>query len=617
MSSLSINEKIAEAMDKLIERRLANEAYDKTLIGTIIAIIESATGHYRVEINSIIYEAYSLDGSRAYEVGDQVYIKIPQGNMDMRKFIEGQVINEPKYEKINKYAEGSPKFEFVLTDKNETLGLIAQEQETEKIVWNNASENYIQLEDDELRANFNNIFNLIVNEQNEYDIVKFSVKLSTKFLAPQPDLGSNYGLKFYFKNTLSSDSEALNKIVILDILNFNVLPWQYSKGYYTQYVRIDKADIEGYELAQISIFQNCLFNDLQSDSENILFKDIAITFEKQIITEEETDTKNYSIQLSSLEKWYNSSIFEEVYYGSEIVNITANLFDSNNKNISEERAYTFHWYKQAIPTESKFKIRDKIAGWGWVPIPQISETLEIQDSTGKMKKKKSLYDGEVKAIKRKYRSGTYEQEKALYDLNQKYGVTVNNVQITPTTLYRNYKVIVTKLNDKKEEEIVAEKEFMVIQDKENLELYLNTQLKINLIEGDNILTFQAEIEGDDSIYLVPYWKIEIYNDKGTKVKTIQEYNDLINISILQNIKYTSYIYQQDKLDNKNKTFIKCISGEWSPKEEEISATTFNLSPRTSRDFTPNKYISDETYIFKSETQEYLTLKDYILSYVKV
>ena len=75
------------------------------------------------------------------------------------------------------------------------------------------------------------------------------------------------------------------------------------------------------------------------------------------------------------------------------------------------------------------------------------------------------------------------------------------------------------------------------------------------------------------------------------------------------------IFQE--LDNKNKTFIKCISGEWSPKEEEISATTFNLSPRTSRDFTPNEYISDETYIFKSETQEYLTLKDYILSYVKV
>ena len=617
MSSLSINEKIAEAMDKLIERRLAGEAYDKTLIGTIIAIIESATGHYRVEIDSILYEAHSLDSSRAYEVGDQVYIKIPQGNMDMRKFIEGQVINEPKYEKINKYVEGSPKFEFVLTSKDKILGLIAQEQENEKIIWNNISENSIRLEDAELRANFSNIFNLILNEQNEYDIVKFSVKLSTKFLAPQPDLGSNYGLKFYFKNTSLPEAEDLDKIIVLDILNFNILPWQYSKGYYTQYVRIDKADIEGYELTQISMFQKCLFNDLQSNNENILFKDIAITFEKQVITEEEANTNNYSIQLSSLEKWYNSSILKDVYYG-EVVNISANLFDSNNKNISEEQAYTFHWYKQAIPTESKFKFRDKIAGWGWVSIPQISETLEIQDSTGKKKKKKSLYDGEVKTIKRKYRKGTYEQEKALYELNKKYGVTVNNVQITPTVPYRNYKVIVTKLNNKKEEEIIAEKEFMVAQDKENLELYLNAQLNINLMEED-ILTFQAEIKGDSSIYLVPYWKIEVYDNKGKKIKTIEEYNDLINVYIAktQNIKYTSYIYQQDELDNKNKTFIKYINGEWPPKEEEVNIATFNLSPRASRDFTPNEYISDETYIFKSETQEYLTLKDYILSYVKV
>lgn len=66
--------------------------YDKTIIGTITSIVDATKKKYRVEHE--FCELYVYSNAENYEVGDTVYINVPNGNFSNQKFILGKVQNE-------------------------------------------------------------------------------------------------------------------------------------------------------------------------------------------------------------------------------------------------------------------------------------------------------------------------------------------------------------------------------------------------------------------------------------------------------------------------------------------------------------------------------------------
>ena len=556
MDSLRINEKIAEAMDKLIERRLIAEAFDKTVVGKIITIIDSSLGKYKVEIDNILYEAQSLDTSKKYEKDNLVYIKIPQGNLEMRKFIEGLAANEEQIDVINSFLEATPKFEFI-SENNEIIGMTSQEETQNIILWSSDEiDNTIKISNTEIQEDFQNIFNFMLTN-SEY--LKFQVQVSTKFLNPQPDLDSNYGLQFNFIN-----EENEIKTIFLDVLKFNIQPWQYTAGYYPQFLRIKTEELEGYRLNSISMFQNFLFKDeLNYKEKNILFKNIEIIFENQFLQTEEENKSEYTMNLKSQNKKYDSSgIIEEFFQSKDSITIEAQILDAFGRDVSKEETYKYYWYKEAIPTESKFNVTDELAGPGWVNIPQISSDIMVTLDNEKTAKKKNLYDGEINKIKRKYKINTYDYEKNIWEVNERFGVTSNNVQIMPNSSYRNHKIIITKKDEKNQEVKILEKNFIVVQNDENLNLYNNLQIFIK--EDDNSLILGVtEIPTEAQVY----WKVEIYNENRKKIKTVKGFREetelqFDNIDEFYIINYTAYIYLEE---GTKKHFFKAITGNWSKK----------------------------------------------------
>jgi hypothetical protein len=60
--------KLAEAVDILINKRLAGLGYDQTVIAIVSEIVDAEAGKYKIEYESAIFEAEASDTSKRYRV---------------------------------------------------------------------------------------------------------------------------------------------------------------------------------------------------------------------------------------------------------------------------------------------------------------------------------------------------------------------------------------------------------------------------------------------------------------------------------------------------------------------------------------------------------------------
>lgn len=88
MSTNNIAESIFDSISLIVEKRIANLAYDKTVIGTIVDVSNAKKNIYVVSDGSIKFNAQG-DGGQ-YAVNDQVRVLIIDGDYSKEKFIQGK-----------------------------------------------------------------------------------------------------------------------------------------------------------------------------------------------------------------------------------------------------------------------------------------------------------------------------------------------------------------------------------------------------------------------------------------------------------------------------------------------------------------------------------------------
>ena len=79
-------EQILSAVDILVKKRIEAVKYDASIICSIEDDINADAGEYVVNNGSASFTAYSSDESK-YRNGEQVYVTIPQGDYNNKKFI--------------------------------------------------------------------------------------------------------------------------------------------------------------------------------------------------------------------------------------------------------------------------------------------------------------------------------------------------------------------------------------------------------------------------------------------------------------------------------------------------------------------------------------------------
>lgn len=94
--SNEINEKIFKSVDTIVSARLQDLEFDKTIVCIVEGTPESVEGvqKYIVNYKGASITAFVNDKDKAYNIDDEVYVLVPQGDFTQKKIITGQVISE-------------------------------------------------------------------------------------------------------------------------------------------------------------------------------------------------------------------------------------------------------------------------------------------------------------------------------------------------------------------------------------------------------------------------------------------------------------------------------------------------------------------------------------------
>lgn len=300
---MNYNNTLLTAVDVVIDGRLREIAYDKTIICIITDASRKSEGYYKVINGDMEFEAISE--SDKYREKDQVYVMIPEGDFTKQKVI----ISKYNAEDRNKPIIYASPLETVvpmtqnLIQENREVGIVANGGEQKKAV-NICS---IDLTDPTLDIDVqnNNIFNVL------------GVRAKFKTLFGNRDVREgNYGLQITLIGT-SLDGADFNESGYFDIKENNMLgnPYNYT-AYFEQEKAIDISKLSKIKSISVMLIQD---NDFYYWDGNIRKKLSA----KQIVPVKDKG------QIIPQEKDVEANIFVtdiELFFGNNIAKIPDNTF---------------------------------------------------------------------------------------------------------------------------------------------------------------------------------------------------------------------------------------------------------------------------------------------------
>lgn len=339
----NIGQKIAEATDILLSKRLGDLALDQTVIGEVYECVNSAIGHYKIKYQSIIVDAYSEYSDKIYKPGDNVYIKIPSGDFSAKKMIEGKVdtgssVSEIQLQGLKNYL--NPIEPTIVLFKDQ-VGLIAGVSENKTINYEYDQENFALL-------------------SKKYEIVQFEAVFTTNFKTSYTS--GNYGIKLKFKTGVEDNAESY-KEYILDSDNFTGNAYGFKSGALQKIQFSIPANtlksLDSIEFYQ-AMAQDQDSNNNPIEQENIFVKNIRLTFFEKL------DFTEYEYYLKVQPK--NGYIITDKVLSFEPILLR------QRQNVINETSYQIYWYiKEALTSSVENGIKT-YAGNNWKIITSTDKT---------------------------------------------------------------------------------------------------------------------------------------------------------------------------------------------------------------------------------------------------
>lgn len=89
---MSYADNILDAVDILIDKKLSNLPYDKTVRATIVEVVDESVLKYKVKYQNAFLFAYAVDADQDYRVDDEIYLQIPSNDFNKNPLIIGKVL---------------------------------------------------------------------------------------------------------------------------------------------------------------------------------------------------------------------------------------------------------------------------------------------------------------------------------------------------------------------------------------------------------------------------------------------------------------------------------------------------------------------------------------------
>ena len=386
-----INQSILKTIDLVVKDNLNKIHFDQSIKGTIDSVVNINTGEYKIKYEDGIFSAFSENTSIIYKEGDQVWIKIPEGDYSNKKLIESKIssldsANNDSNNRNNIFVNIlEPSWdEFYNYNKSEQFGLIAGVSSPLRI-WKHTNES------DAIFSYYNNL----------YGKIQLKASFQTNLMS---DYNSgNYGLKIGFRvRKYDENGEEVVDIIYynLDLSSFIGSPYKLNT-FTPQSVQIDVGTNFLIGLESIDFFQKNLHTDYRysynedGSSEKIFNETVANIFVKDI------ELNFIELIDYSQEPFY---INIQTPQGNSFVGIDKNSLDLKGsllhygKEILPSDICECYWFKENYAITFDNEKYDNIGGTGWEKIDGNYNILTLTKESNILDQKYKLviiYDKEL------------------------------------------------------------------------------------------------------------------------------------------------------------------------------------------------------------------------------
>ena len=168
-----INNQICDAIGIIVDKKLSQANFDKTIQATIVAQGDKTKGEYKVKYLDSSFYAYDKSGND-YAVGTQVYVLVPENDLSKVKTILGTA---DKTKDIQPVIPEGNKFEYLTNN----LFIIPANTEFGIKSWQNSSTSIYNIEQDN-NVNFKiSIFSISIININRWICFIFFISIFPRF----------------------------------------------------------------------------------------------------------------------------------------------------------------------------------------------------------------------------------------------------------------------------------------------------------------------------------------------------------------------------------------------------------------------------------------------------
>lgn len=353
----NVSEQLLKAMDIIVEQKLTQLQYDKTIQAKIYSVVDVDTGEYKVKYNGNIFSAFSNDTSKTYKTNDAVYVSVPEGDFSGKKIITSLITadslsSQQLTDLSNSITEVSPTFDILYGGQYEAgkeYGVVAGAPFEDS-----NSYSYIYKGPDDYDPNGNHGLFQQYSNNGEY------IRIKASFLTQFYDIHNkgNYGLEVEFYTR--EDNSVKYR---LDLQSFNGNAYNFSV-YSPQEIilKVQKNYLTG--LKSIKLFEEDFNYDINNKGEenekvitenfNIFVKDIIL----QYVDKKDLSDASYYLTITAPKgiAFIDGKVAELDLVGRLIY---------KGEDIMDNKKCACQWYKRNLNVMIGVDGYNKSAGFGW------------------------------------------------------------------------------------------------------------------------------------------------------------------------------------------------------------------------------------------------------------
>lgn len=362
MSNGNYENKILDAIQKIVDNAVSKAHYDKTIKGIISKCSDEETGKYVVKYQDSSLIAYSADTNASYSAGEMVYVLIPGNDMTQVKTIIGSVdkLGTNYLNVIDTISQYSVVGNNIISSTNNNIGLCSYTPNGDAVVL------YDKNDSGNALINLDTVAANAYLKQSKYMICGASFKTNLDAIQQyKGDYGIAFDLDFIDNNT----GESVVRTYLVNINEMKGNPY----NYLTPTEQLIAFDIDGENFQGINKISFYSYN-FPVEDEDITIKDLFVSniviegAEK--LTEEEL--LGNSLVLVTPEGIYfddNDSANSSRSIAAQ-VKIDNNLLDANSSRLA------YYWFKENNKISSTSDGYNRYGGIGWECLNEYSTITE-------------------------------------------------------------------------------------------------------------------------------------------------------------------------------------------------------------------------------------------------